>query len=120
MGNRPRRRRAWRLHAPCEMPRGVEVRRPGSRRTFQRMAVLLHAGYTVVVAADDGSVRDLGREGVYDFDARLFSRFGYRLGDEELRLVGASQPGPHRWSARLVAASPARSRNIRGPGLPQD
>ena len=83
------------------------------------MGVLLHAGYTVLVAADDGTIRGTGREGLYDFDARLLSRLVYRVDDEIPTLAGASTPGPHRWQGRLHAWSPARSRDVRGPALPR-
>jgi glycogen debranching enzyme len=84
------------------------------------MGVLLHAGYSVLVSADDGAVRGTGREGLYDFDARLLSHLAYRIGDEVPTLAGSEVTGPHRWRARLHARSPGRSPDIRGPALPQD
>jgi glycogen debranching enzyme len=84
------------------------------------MGVLLHAGYSVLVTADDGAVQGTGREGLYDYDARLLSRLVYRLGDEVPTLAGSEVVSPHRWRARLHAWSPARSRDILGPALPQD
>jgi glycogen debranching enzyme len=84
------------------------------------VTVLLHAGYSVVVSDDDGEVRSLGREGVYDFDTRLLSRFGYAIGESPLELVASALVAPHRWRARLTTPSPARSADITGPTLPQD
>lgn len=84
------------------------------------MALLVHAGYTVLVAADDGSIGGEGREGLYDVDSRLLAQFAYAIGDEPLRVVASDLVGPHRWRARLIAPSPGRSPGIEGPGLPQD
>ena len=72
------------------------------------MALLVHAGYTVLVAADDGSIGGEGREGLYDFDSRLLAQFAYAIGDEPLRVVASDLVGPHRWRARLIAPSAAR------------
>jgi glycogen debranching enzyme len=84
------------------------------------MGVVLHAGYTVVVTADDGSVGGGGREGVYDTDTRLLSTFAYTLAGVRPTLVASDQPSAHRWRGHLTAPSPARSADIRGPALPQD
>ncbi|HEX5450968.1 MAG TPA: glycogen debranching N-terminal domain-containing protein [Candidatus Limnocylindrales bacterium] len=84
------------------------------------MTVVLHAGYSVAVFDDEGAVEGAGREGIYDVDARLLSRFAYALEGGGLQLVAAEQPAAHRWHARLIVPSPGRSPDIRGPALPQD
>ncbi|HEY3522908.1 MAG TPA: glycogen debranching N-terminal domain-containing protein, partial [Candidatus Limnocylindrales bacterium] len=84
------------------------------------MAVVLHAGYSVVVSGDDGSVRGTGREGVYDTDTRLLKAFAYTLAEAPPRLVGSEQLAAHRWRGWLVVPSPTRTSDIAGPALPQD
>ncbi len=84
------------------------------------MTIRLHAGYTALECRDDGSIDGHGRDGLYDVDCRLIRRLRYRLAGQAPVLTGSIIPAAHRWNAVLVARSPAASKDIAGPGLPQD
>src|SRR4051812_46297380 len=103
---------------PAPVKTGLRVR--GGDVPCLSMGIVLHSGYTTVVSGDDGAIHGTDREGVYDFDTRLLSRLVYTVGETQPQLVGATLVAPHRWKARLVAPSPERSAEIRGPALPQD
>jgi glycogen debranching enzyme len=79
---------------------------------------IVHEGYTVLVTRPDGSVDGIRREGLFDFDTRILSRYHLTLDGRMPDWVGGGTIGYDQWSAQLVVArdgGPAV-----GPALPQD
>jgi glycogen debranching enzyme len=80
-------------------------------------AVVVASGYTVACCAPDGSIR-AGRQGIYDHDTRIVSRYGLLVDGEPPELVRADQPERDRWAAMLRVPRPGG--DAAGPRLPQD
>ncbi|HEX6616062.1 MAG TPA: glycogen debranching N-terminal domain-containing protein [Gemmatimonadales bacterium] len=79
---------------------------------------VLHDGYTVLVTRPDGGFDGTGREGLYDFDCRILSRYALTIGGERPTHVGSELDGADRWRTHLLA--PLRGGVPDGPRLPQD
>lgn len=80
---------------------------------------VVHQGYSVLVAQPDGSIAGAeGREGLFDFEARILSLHRLTLGGRRLEYLGGGTPEPERWIARLQV--PRSGGAAPGPALPQD
>jgi len=80
-------------------------------------AIVLWSGYTVACLAEDGWI-DGGRDGLYDFDTRLLSRYRLTVDGTLPEVVSAAQPESDRWEAILQVAR--QGGDAAGPILPQD
>jgi len=92
--------------------------RPGADLNPHDPFDVVHEGYTVLVCRYDGSFEGLGREGLWDYDTRILSR--YRLLLDGRRPAGSMSgvPGAGRWIGHLRV--PRRGGDAEGPLLPQD
>src|SRR5215211_3691297 len=80
-------------------------------------ALVLHAGYTVLCAAADGSIEgDPG--GLYDYDTRILSRLRLTVDDRRPELLSAAQPEADMLVARYRIARAGG--HAEGPLLPED
>lgn len=79
--------------------------------------IVVHAGYTVLCADADGWIND-GRNGLFDYDTRIISRYRLKVDGEEPELIGHARPE----SERCVASYRVRREGGRadGPLLPED
>jgi glycogen debranching enzyme len=79
--------------------------------------LIVHAGYTVLCADADGWI-DGGRNGLFDYDTRILSRYRLTVDGEPPDLIGHGRPE----SERCVAAyrSKRDGGTALGPLLPQD
>ena len=80
-------------------------------------SVVVASGYTVACCAHDGWIR-AGRQGIYDHDTRIVSRYGLLVDGQPPALVRADQPERDRWAAMLRVPRPGG--DAAGPRLPQD
>lgn len=78
---------------------------------------VIHGGYTVLVAGPDGLIEGTGREGLFDQDTRVLSRWLVRLDGERPGYVSSCAAETDRWSGHLRIV---RRGNAEGPLLPQD
>jgi glycogen debranching enzyme len=79
---------------------------------------IVHEGYTVLVTRPDGCLDGIRREGLFDYDTRILSRYRLTLGGRMPDWVGGGSIGYDHWSAQLVVA---RGGGVAvGPALPQD
>ena len=78
---------------------------------------ILHAGYTVLFAAADGSI-DADPAGLYDYDTRILSRYRLTIDGRAPELVGHGQPESDTFVARYRVARGKGS--AQGPQLPED
>jgi glycogen debranching enzyme len=90
----------------------------GDLDPFRPAHTLLHQGYTVLITRPDGTVTGEEREGLYDFDTRILSRYRLLLEDQEPRYVSSSTLESERWEVRLHV--PLQGGTPEGPRLPQD
>src|SRR5690242_4915851 len=79
---------------------------------------ILHAGYTVLVTRPGGGFEGHGREGLFDFDTRILSRYRLTIDGRQPVYVGSEINGAARTRIRLLA--PRSRGRARGPRLPQD
>lgn len=79
---------------------------------------ILHSGYTVLVSRHDGGFDGSGRQGLYDFDTRILSRYELTIDGERPTYVGSELEGSDRWRAHLLV--PRHGGRPEGPRLPQD
>jgi glycogen debranching enzyme len=79
---------------------------------------VVHQGYSVLVTRPDGAIGGVGREGLFDFEARILSRHRLTLGGQLPEYLGGGVPESEQWIARLQVSRPGR--DARGPALPQD
>jgi glycogen debranching enzyme len=95
--------------APWRSGAEIDPRPPGQ--------IVLHHGYTYCLSAADGSIGDAPDEGVFDYDARILSR--YRIWLAGRRPVGSSlRPTDDAWEG--VLRVPCEDGDPDGPALPQD
>jgi glycogen debranching enzyme len=80
--------------------------------------VLAHSGYTVLLSRHDGSLEAEGREGLYDFDTRLLSRYVLKVDDRRPLCVADGTPLADRWIGHLRV--PLDGGDATGPRLPED
>jgi glycogen debranching enzyme len=82
--------------------------------------VVVAAGYSVACCGQDGSIDDAryAREGLFDFDTRILSRYRLLVDGEPPELVTAVRPELDRWEAVLRVRR--RGGDAAGPILPQD
>jgi len=80
-------------------------------------SVVLHAGYTVLCTAGDGTIAG-DPDGLYDFDARVLSRHRFSLGGVRPTLVAVNQGASDLW--RAVLQVPRLGGDAAGDLLPQD
>ncbi|HEV8580561.1 MAG TPA: glycogen debranching N-terminal domain-containing protein [Thermoanaerobaculia bacterium] len=85
---------------------------------FDPAHVVVHQGYSVLVARRDGGLRGEGREGLYDFDTRILCRHRLLLDGREPFLLSSCALAADHWSARLWLPRPGGT--AAGPHLPQD
>jgi glycogen debranching enzyme len=79
--------------------------------------LVLHAGYTVLCAALDGSIQD-DPTGLYDYDTRILSRYRLTIDDRAPELVSSARPEADMLVARYRVPRPGG--NASGPLLPED
>jgi glycogen debranching enzyme len=84
---------------------------------FGRASVVLHAGYTVLCTAADGSI-EKDPHGLYDFDTRILSRHRLTLDGSIPVRVSVDRPASDLWTVILRVARPGG--DAPGPLLPQD
>jgi hypothetical protein len=88
-------------------------------------STIVHADYTVLCSARDGSV-DLDRSGLFDYDTRILSRYRLAIDGRPPELLGSSQPEADTFRARYriarndPSASGSGNGRAEGPLLPQD
>lgn len=111
-----------RLRTMAEKPPAPDLQAPtsgdGDLDPFRPAHTLLHQGYTLLFSRTDGSFAGEGREGLYDFDTRILSRYRILVGDQEPRYVSACTLESDRWVASLHV--PLQGGTPEGPRLPQD
>ena len=78
----------------------------------------VHADYTVLVTNPDGSFSGVGREGLWDYETRILSRWRATLNGIEPILDAAGALECDRWHAHLRV--PRTGGTPAGPVLPQD
>jgi glycogen debranching enzyme len=78
---------------------------------------VIFGGYTVLVAGADGMIDGTGREGLYDQDTRVLSRWQLALDGERPGYVSSCAGETDRWSGHLRVVH--RGDPV-GPALPQD
>src|SRR5690606_22423298 len=78
----------------------------------------VHADYTVLVTNPDGSFAGAGREGLWDYETRILSRWHATLDGREPVLDAAGALECDRWHAHLRV--PRTGGTPAGPLLPQD
>jgi glycogen debranching enzyme len=74
-------------------------------------------GYTVLECSPSGEIVG-GRQGLFDMDCRILSRYALRLDDQAPRPIGSCLAVANRWSATLMV--PRYGGDAKGPDLPQD
>jgi glycogen debranching enzyme len=79
---------------------------------------VLHAGYTVLVATEDGGIESGGRGGLFDFDTRILSRYALTIDGLVPELVRSTVVANDTWISVARVALPGGSAS--GPRLPQD
>jgi glycogen debranching enzyme len=79
---------------------------------------VVFGGYTVLVTRDDGGLRGLDREGLYDFDTRILSRHRLTIDGREPTAVHGGNLSSDRWAATLLLIR--HGGTPEGPVLPQD
>jgi glycogen debranching enzyme len=90
----------------------------GDLDPFRPAHTLLHQGYTLLLARPDGTLTGEGREGLYDFDTRILSRYRLLLGGQAPDYVSSCTLESDRWGAWLQI--PLQGGKAEGPRLPQD
>ncbi len=78
---------------------------------------VIHGGYTVLVAGPDGLLDGTGRQGLFDQDTRVLSRWRLALDGEPPGYVSSCAAETDRWSGHLRIV---RRGDAVGPALPQD
>ena len=78
---------------------------------------VVYQGYTLLFTRPDGSLRD-GRDGLYDFDTRILSRYRLSLDGREPECFASGAPESDRWWTHLRV--PLEGGSPAGPRLPQD
>ncbi len=84
---------------------------------FRPWQAAVYQGYTMLLCQPNGSLHK-GRDGLFDFDARILSHYQLTLADGELRCASSGPSESNRWSAQLYVARPGG--DATGPALPQD
>ena len=79
---------------------------------------ILHDGYTVLVTRPDGGIDGDGREGLFDFDTRILSRYALTIDGERPTCVGSELEAADRWRTHLLVSRSGGGPE--GPRLPQD
>lgn len=79
---------------------------------------LVHHGYTVLVSNPDGTISEGSRQGLFDHDTRVLSRYDMTLDGFAPRVDSTGLIDASRWIARLTVARGGG--DARGPRLPQD
>jgi glycogen debranching enzyme len=79
--------------------------------------LVLHAGYTVLCAAVDGSI-EADPSGLYDYDTRILSRYRLTIDDRPPELVSSARPEADMLIARYRVPVPGGQ--AAGPILPED
>ncbi len=89
----------------------------GARDMQQNPTMILHAGYTVLCSAPDGSI-DADPTGLFDYDTRILSRYRLTIDGHEPELIGHDRPEAEAFVARYrIKRGNGRAQ---GPVLPQD
>ncbi len=78
---------------------------------------LVHHGYTVLLSNADGTIEG-GRQGLFDHDTRVLSRYEIALDGVAPRVDSTGLIDASHWIARLTVARAGG--DARGPHLPQD
>lgn len=78
---------------------------------------VIFGGYTVLVADADGLLDGTGRQGLFDQDTRVLSRWQLALDGERPGYVSSCAAETDRWSGHLRIVRPG---DPVGPALPQD
>src|SRR5262245_30637470 len=79
---------------------------------------LVHHGYTVLLSNPDGTIAEGGRQGLFDHDTRVLSRYEMLLDGIAPRVDSTGLIDSAHWIPRLTAARSGG--DARGPQLPQD
>ncbi|HKE88091.1 MAG TPA: glycogen debranching N-terminal domain-containing protein [Vicinamibacterales bacterium] len=79
---------------------------------------LVHHGYTVLLSNPDGTIGEDGRQGLFDHDTRVLSRYEMVLDGMTPRVDSTGLIDSCHWIGRLTAARSGG--DARGPRLPQD
>jgi glycogen debranching enzyme len=79
--------------------------------------IVVHAGYTVLCSTGDGWV-DGDRTGLFDYDARILSRYRLSVGGRPPELVGHARPEAERCVAKYRVGREGGKAD--GPILPED
>jgi glycogen debranching enzyme len=79
---------------------------------------LMHHGYTVLLCGGDGTIAEGGRQGLFDHDTRVLSRYEMALDGVPPRVDSTGTIDASHWMAKLTVAR--KDGDARGPRLPQD
>ncbi|HWK11824.1 MAG TPA: glycogen debranching N-terminal domain-containing protein [Vicinamibacterales bacterium] len=79
---------------------------------------LICHGYTVLLSNADGTITPTGRQGLFDHDTRVLSRYEVLLDGTPPRVDSSGLVDASRWMGRLTVARSGGDAN--GPALPQD
>ncbi len=79
---------------------------------------LVHHGYTILLCNVDGTIAEGGRQGLFDHDTRVLSRYEMALDGAPPRADSTGLIDANHWIARLTVARAGG--DARGPLLPQD
>ena len=79
---------------------------------------LVHHGYTVLLSNADGTIAEGGRQGLFDHDTRVLSRYEMVLDGVAPRVDSSGLVDSSHWIARLTVARSGG--DVGGPHLPQD
>src|SRR5690349_6197483 len=65
---------------------------------------LVHQGYTVLLSNADGTITEGGRQGLFDHDTRVLSRYETTLDGDRPRVDSTGLIDASHWIARLTVA----------------